>query len=294
MAEVSVVRILATLVLSLAVISAAAEAIVLGAVHIAHQAGLSEYAIGATVVAIGTTLPDKPIRFVGGMRGQGGVVTANALGSNVFLLTLVLGLAAVSDGSGVAVAHSVTRVDLPLLLATSVLVVALFHRPCLHWRTGSPCSPSTLATSPSRSSAANNPGRPRPASQRGSGRQVRSGRPASAAWRSRYRHLPLVAAAAAQANGRDWRCDVGRHLRGAPHPGRGESARDDLDGCVALACFPRVYTAADNSIVVALADAVQQMHLNFVRTVLDAKTGRRSKELEQVIPQTRWINTQAH
>lgn len=132
----SAVRVVATLVLSLAVISAAAEAIVLGAVHIAHLAGLSEYAIGATVVAIGTTLPDKAISLVGGIRGQGGVVTANALGSNIFLLTLVLGLAALSTSSGLAVAHSVTRVDVPLLLGVSVLVVALFHRPSLHWRTG--------------------------------------------------------------------------------------------------------------------------------------------------------------
>ena len=135
-AEGSTVRIVTTLVLSLAVISAAAEAIVLGAVHIAHLAGLSEYAIGATVVAIGTTLPDKAISFVGGRRGQGGVVTANALGSNIFLLTLVLGLAALSSSGGIAVAHGVTRVDVPLLLGASVLVVALFHRPSLHWRTG--------------------------------------------------------------------------------------------------------------------------------------------------------------
>lgn len=135
-AEGSALRIAATLVVSLAAISAAAEAIVLGAVHVAHQAGLSEYAIGATVVAIGTTLPDKAISLVGGIRGQGGVVTANALGSNVFLLTLVLGLAALSTSSGVAVAHSVTRVDLPLLLAASVLVVGLFYRSSLHWRTG--------------------------------------------------------------------------------------------------------------------------------------------------------------
>jgi cation:H+ antiporter len=132
----SVLRLVVTLVLSLAVIAGAAEAIVLGAVHIAHQLGLSEYAIGATVVAIGTTLPDKAISFVGGMRGQSGVVTSNALGSNIFVLTLVLGLAALSSSSGVGVSHSVTRVDLPLLLAATVLVVALFHRSSLHWRTG--------------------------------------------------------------------------------------------------------------------------------------------------------------
>lgn len=135
-AERSALRIFVTLVLSLAVISGAAEAIVLGAAHIADVAGLSDYAIGATVVAIATTLPDKAISFVGGRRGQSGVVTANALGSNIFILTLVLGLAALSTSSGVSVAHSVTRVDLPLLLAASVLVVVLFHRPSLHWRTG--------------------------------------------------------------------------------------------------------------------------------------------------------------
>jgi cation:H+ antiporter len=134
--ERSAPRIVATLLLSLALISAAAEAIVLGAVHIAHRVGLSEYAIGATVVAIGTTLPDKAISFVGGTRGQGGVVTSNALGSNIFLLTLVLGLAALSSSSGISVARSVTRVDLPLLLAASVLVVAIFHRSRLHRRTG--------------------------------------------------------------------------------------------------------------------------------------------------------------
>lgn len=132
----SVPRIIATITLSLVIISAAAEAIVLGAADIAHQLGLSEYAIGATVVAIGTTLPDKAISFVGGRRGQSGVVTSNAVGSNIFVLTLVLGLAALSSSSGVAVSHTVTRVDLPLLLAATALVVALFHRSSLHRRTG--------------------------------------------------------------------------------------------------------------------------------------------------------------
>jgi cation:H+ antiporter len=135
-AEASLVAIGIRLLVGLAVISAAAEAVVLGAVHIAHQAGLSEYAIGATVVAIGTTLPDKAISFVGGRRGQGGVVTANALGSNIFLLTLVLGVAALSTNAGLAVSASVTHVDLPLLIGASVLVVALFQRASLHWRTG--------------------------------------------------------------------------------------------------------------------------------------------------------------
>ena len=132
----SLPRLLVVLVLTLVVIAAGAELVVRGAVAIAGRIGLSDYAIGATVVAIGTTLPDKAISFIGGRRGQGGVVTANATGSNIFVLTLVLGLAALFSGSGLSVAPRVARVDLPLLVAASALVVLLFRRPSLHRGTG--------------------------------------------------------------------------------------------------------------------------------------------------------------
>jgi len=131
-----ILRPLGALALSLVVISGGAELIVQGAVHIAGRINLSEYAIGATVIAIGTTLPDKAISLIGGLRGQGGVVTANATGSNIFLLTLVLGVAALPGGAGLAVAPTVAHVDMPLLLAATLLVALLFQQPSLHRRTG--------------------------------------------------------------------------------------------------------------------------------------------------------------
>jgi cation:H+ antiporter len=118
------------------VLSGGAELVVQGAAHIAERIGLSEYAIGATVVAIGTTLPDKAISLIGGWRGQGGVVTANATGSNIFLLSLVLGLAALPGGAGLAVPPTVAHVDVPLLLAMTLLITLLFRRPSLHRRAG--------------------------------------------------------------------------------------------------------------------------------------------------------------
>jgi K+-dependent Na+/Ca+ exchanger-like protein len=133
----SVVRLLGVLVVGLVVIAVGAELVVQGAVKIAQQLGLSEYAIGATIVAVGTTLPDKAISFVAGRRGQGGVVTANATGSNIFVLTLVLGLAALFSGSGLTIAADVARIDVPLLVAATVLVVLLFQRPALGRGTGS-------------------------------------------------------------------------------------------------------------------------------------------------------------
>lgn len=129
-------RAIAMVVVGLAAIGIGAELVVLGAVEIARQVGLSDYAIGATVVAVGATLPDKAISFVGGRRGQGGVVTANATGSNIFVLTLVLGLAAAFSGAGLVVPPGAVRIDLVLLVAASAAVAVLFRRPALHRGTG--------------------------------------------------------------------------------------------------------------------------------------------------------------
>jgi cation:H+ antiporter len=132
----SVTRLLGVMVIGLIVIAVGAELVVEGAVAIAQLLGLSEYAIGATIVAVGTTLPDKAISFVAGRRGRSGVVTANATGSNIFVLTLILGLAALFSGSGLAISPEVAQVDMPLLVGTSVLVVLLFRRPALGRGTG--------------------------------------------------------------------------------------------------------------------------------------------------------------
>jgi cation:H+ antiporter len=133
--ETDLIPQLGILLIGLVVIAVGAELVVQGAVAIAQQVGLSEYAIGATVVAVGTTLPDKAISFVAGRRGHGGVVTANATGSNIFVLTLVLGLAALLSGSGISLAPDIASVDVPLLVAASLLVVGLFRLPALGRRT---------------------------------------------------------------------------------------------------------------------------------------------------------------
>lgn len=119
------------LIVALVLLAIGAELAVQGAVAIAQQFNISEYAIGATIVAVGTTLPDKAISFVAGRRGQSGVVLANATGSNIFVLTLVLGVAALFSSSGLELAADVARIDVPLLVAVSLLIVLLFHRPTL-------------------------------------------------------------------------------------------------------------------------------------------------------------------
>ena len=122
------------LALGLGLISLGAWLVVEPAVYVAHALGISETVIGLTIVAIGTTLPDKAISLAGGLKGQGGIVAANAVGSNIFLLTLTLGLAALA--APVVAAPETLRFDVPVMLGSALLLCLLLFRPRLHWRTG--------------------------------------------------------------------------------------------------------------------------------------------------------------
>ena len=62
-------------------------------------------------------------------------MTANATGSNIFVLTLILGLAALFQ-LRLGNRPELARVDMPSLVGISVLVVLLFRRPALGRGTG--------------------------------------------------------------------------------------------------------------------------------------------------------------
>lgn len=66
-----------------------------GAVGIARAAGLSEWVIGATVVAIGTSAPEFAASMVAGIKGHHGVSVGNLVGSCIFNGMGVLGVAGI-------------------------------------------------------------------------------------------------------------------------------------------------------------------------------------------------------
>ncbi|KAJ6038496.1 hypothetical protein N7499_004407 [Penicillium canescens] len=57
---------------------------------------LSGTVFGLTVISFATTLPEKLIAIFSGFRGQGGIIVATTAGSNIFLLTLCVGIVAVT------------------------------------------------------------------------------------------------------------------------------------------------------------------------------------------------------
>lgn len=84
------------IVIGLGLLVAGARAMVFGAVLIAEEFGISEAVIGLTIVAIGTSLPELATSVVAAFNGQGDIAIGNVVGSNIFNVLGILGIAAVA------------------------------------------------------------------------------------------------------------------------------------------------------------------------------------------------------
>lgn len=65
-----------------------------GAVTLAESWGMSQIAIGLTIVAIGTSLPELATSLLASLKRQGDVAIGNVVGSNIFNVLGILGVAA--------------------------------------------------------------------------------------------------------------------------------------------------------------------------------------------------------
>lgn len=68
-------------------------------INVTDAIGMSDVLFGIVILAIATTLPEKFVAVLSGNRGHVGILVANTVGSNVFLLSLCLGIVMV-DTSG--------------------------------------------------------------------------------------------------------------------------------------------------------------------------------------------------
>ena len=71
-----------------------AKLLVQGGVGIAINLGISEWFIGITIVAIGTSLPEIVSSLIAAKRAYGEMAIGNIFGSNIFNILMVLGLTA--------------------------------------------------------------------------------------------------------------------------------------------------------------------------------------------------------
>lgn len=113
------------LLIGLALLLVAAEMTVRSAAAFASVVGLSNIAVSAIVIGMGSSLPELSVSLVALMRKRGGLSVGNLVGSNVLDTLLVPGLAAVI--SPLAVPVAVLWVDLPVLMLATVLVLGFLY-----------------------------------------------------------------------------------------------------------------------------------------------------------------------
>ena len=101
-----------------------AELMIRGAARLAARFGISSVVIGLTVVAFGTSAPELAVSAQAALEGSGDIAVGNVVGSNVANILLILGTAAVVGG-GLYVAQRIVRIDVPLVIGASVLVLVL-------------------------------------------------------------------------------------------------------------------------------------------------------------------------
>ncbi len=98
-----------------------ADVLVGSAARIARRLGVSDYLIGMTIVAIGTSAPEMVVTLVAAFKEHGDVSVGNVVGSNIFNLGLILGLCA-----GIWTVPAARRQvynDVPLLVGAAALLV---------------------------------------------------------------------------------------------------------------------------------------------------------------------------
>ncbi|SFA98620.1 cation:H+ antiporter [Poseidonocella pacifica] len=109
------------LVLGLVGLPIGADLLVDSAVHIARVFGISETVIGLTLVAIGTSLPELATSVMAALRKQADVVLGNVIGSNMFNLLAIMGVATMVGP--IPVDPEFLSFDLWVMLAASLLLV---------------------------------------------------------------------------------------------------------------------------------------------------------------------------
>ena len=99
-----------------------ADFLVKGASALAKRFNVSDLVIGLTIVAFGTSAPELIVSVVSSTKGLNGVVFGNVIGSNIFNLYLILGVAGIIYP--IVVEKSIIKKEIPFsLLATIMLLI---------------------------------------------------------------------------------------------------------------------------------------------------------------------------
>lgn len=113
------------LLVGIATLLFGAELMVDGAIAIAKELGVSEVVIGITLVALATSLPELAVSAVSAFRGEYGLAIGNIVGSNIFNLLAVIGVAASIQPA--ALHPSVLSLHIFVMVAFTLVLFAMTY-----------------------------------------------------------------------------------------------------------------------------------------------------------------------
>ena len=104
----------------LALLVVAADFLVRGGTALASRYGVSPLVIGLTVVSFGTSMPEMFVSVTSGIQGNADLAVANVLGSNIFNVLVVLGVAAII--CPLPVQNSTVLTEIPFSVTAAILL----------------------------------------------------------------------------------------------------------------------------------------------------------------------------
>jgi cation:H+ antiporter len=107
----------------LAILVFGADWLVKGASRLAIAAGIAPLVVGLTIVAFGTSAPEMAVSVSAAFSGANDMAVANVVGSNLFNVLFILGVAALV--APLVVHQQLVRMDVPIMIGASVLLLVL-------------------------------------------------------------------------------------------------------------------------------------------------------------------------
>lgn len=108
------------LIFGIVVILKSADWLTNGAVGLATKLGISQIVIGLTIVAIGTSMPEFFVSIVSAIKGTPDLAVGNIVGSNIFNVLLIVGVAATV--APIAIQRATVRKDIPIAIVASIML----------------------------------------------------------------------------------------------------------------------------------------------------------------------------
>jgi len=108
------------LIFGIVVVLKSADWLTNGAVGLATKLGISQIVIGLTIVAIGTSMPEFFVSIVSAVKGTPDLAVGNIVGSNIFNVLLIVGVAATV--APIAIQRATVRRDIPIAIVASIML----------------------------------------------------------------------------------------------------------------------------------------------------------------------------